>query len=97
MAIVKEKQLKALLQSVKQLELDGSAGKPVEVTNYEYKEHGHHFKCLNIRGLKRLLETNKTVFEFADPSILDSSTDLIAGIVAVHELISIVLTKIKSN
>ena len=74
MITVNKEQLRALLQSVRELE---SAGKPVEVINYEE----HHFKCLNIDGLKRLLQTNRAVLEFADPSILDSSTDLISGIV----------------
>ena len=94
MAIVRKEQLKALLQSVKELELDEStngpiAGRPVEVTSYDYSAYGHRFRCLNISGLKRLSSANETVFEFADPSILDSSTDLIAGIVSIRQLKSI--------
>lgn len=86
MATVKKEQLRALLLSVKSLESDGSVGKPVEVTNYNYEEHGYLFRCLNIDGLKSLLRMNRDVFEFADPSILDSSTDLISGIVVYTKI-----------
>lgn len=83
MAILKAEQIKALWQSVKELESRGRPDRPVEVTSYHYEEHNYTFKCLNINGLKHLLRTGQAVFEFSDPTILDSSTDLIAGIVAV--------------
>lgn len=68
-----------LLQTVKYIELTGTKDRPQEVTVYDYDDY--FFTSLNVHGLKHLTRMNKTVFEFDDPSILDSTTDLVSGMI----------------
>lgn len=91
MKIITKDQVKMFLTTIKYLELEGNEKRPVEIQIFNYDEHDYFFTSLNIHGIKHLLRMNKTVFEFNDPSILDSSTDLVPGIFVLFLIWSFII------
>ena len=67
------------MTTIRNLELNDKNDKTIELLSHVHDRNHVLLYSLNIHGLKHLLKMNRTVFEFDDPTILDSITDLVSG------------------